>query len=98
MGKRDIDDPIRLRVYAVALCDLRRLVDRKSDKVLRPGIKELIAQIIVDSPVVKDSLKEVMKWVELYVKFGQRMKTIAACNGGLGALIVIPPRLLSLRQ
>ena len=98
IAKRGVDDPIRLRIYAVALCDLRRTVDENSQKLLRPGVKILIAQIIFKSSIVSDSLEEVMKWVELYVKFGQRMKAIAARNGGLGALIVIPSSLLSLRQ
>ena len=98
ISKRNVDDPIRLRIYAVALCDLRRKVDENFQSLLRPDVKELIAQIIFDSSVVNDSLEEVVKWVELYVKFGQRMKAIADRNGGLGALIVIPSWLLSLRQ
>ena len=98
ISKRNVDDPIRLRIYAVALCDLRCLVDENFQSLLRPGIKESIAQIIFDSSIVNDSLEEIMRWVELYVKFGQRMKAIADRNGGLGALIVIPSWLLSLRQ
>lgn len=68
--QRDVDDPIRTRIYAIALCDLRCLVDERFFSDLRPGVEELIAQIISDSPMVKDSLEEVMRWVELFVKFG----------------------------
>ncbi|KAI9715646.1 MAG: hypothetical protein M1812_005798 [Candelaria pacifica] len=105
IGQRNVDDPIRSRLLSVALCGLRCLVDeefpphRLNDvSLLRPDVKEYIARIIPDSPIVNDSYEEVVKWVELYIKFGQRMKIIAERNGGLGALVVIPSWLLSLRQ
>ena len=98
ISQRSIDDPIRFRIYAVALCDLRTLVDQNPRSLLRFGVQKSLAQIIFDSSVVNDSLKEVTKWVELFIKFGLRMKAIAVGNGGLGALMVIPSSLLTLRQ
>lgn len=65
---------------------------------LRPDVKEKIVQVISDSPVVSDSLKDVAKWTKLFLKFGERMKKIAASNGGLGALIMMPSKLLTLDQ
>ena len=97
IDRRQVDDPIRTRIYAVALYDLRVLVDEDTSLQLRPKVKEKIVQVISDSPVVGDSLKDVAKWTKLYLKFGERMKKIAAKNGGLGALIVMPS-LLTLHQ
>ncbi len=95
---RRIDDPIRQRIYAVALFDLRILVDERVSLQLKPEVKQKVVQIISESPVVNDSLGDVVKWTELYLKFGERMKEIAKRNGGLGALILMPPSLLTLRQ
>lgn len=93
-----MDDPIRERIYAVALFDLRYLVDEKVSLQLKPEVKQKIVQVISESPVVNDSLENVVKWTELYLKFGERMKEITTRNGGLGVLIVMPPSLLTLRQ
>jgi hypothetical protein len=92
------DDPIRARIYAVALYDLRLLLDKNESLQLRPEVKEKIQQVIFDSPLVDDSLEDVSKWTKMFLKFGERMKVIAAKNGGLGALMVIPLSLMSLRQ
>lgn len=96
--QRKVDDPIRTRIYAVALYDLRVLVDEDTSLQLRTEVKDKIVQVICDSPTVSDSPKDVARWTELYLKFGERMKAIAAENGGLGALIVIPSQLLTLHQ
>lgn len=93
-----VDDPIRARIYAVALFDLRVLVDEKVSLRLRPEVKQKVVQIISESPAVNDSLEDVVKWTELYLKFGERMKEITSRNGGLGALILMPPSLLTMRQ
>ncbi|MCJ1258726.1 hypothetical protein MMC24_006559 [Lignoscripta atroalba] len=96
--KRNINDPIRARIYAVTLFDLRLWIDENTSLQLRLKVKEKIVQVISDSPTVNDSLEDVVKWIELYLKFGERMKAIAEGNEGLGALIVIPPSLLTIRQ
>ncbi len=96
--ERRVDDPIRQRLYSVALFDLRSLVDEKVSLKLNLKVKQKLVQIISESPAVEDSLEDVVKWTELYLKFGERMKEIAMRNGGLGALILIPPWLLSVRQ
>jgi hypothetical protein len=95
---RSVDDPIRARIYAVALYDLRLEVDKRESLQLRPEVREKIEQVIFDSPLVKDSPEDVSKWTKIFLKFGERMKAIAEGNGGLGALIVIPSSLLTLRQ
>jgi hypothetical protein len=61
-------------------------------------VREKIEQVIFDSPLVDDSLEAISKWTKMFLKFGERMKAIAEGNGGLGALIVIPSSLLTLRQ
>lgn len=98
INQRKVDDPIRTRIYAVALYDLRVLVDEDTSLQLRPEVKEKIVQVISDSPIVSDSPKDVARWTELYLKFGERMKAIAAENGGLGALVLMPSPLLTLNQ
>ena len=98
INRRQDDDPIRTRIYAVALYDLRVLVDEDTSLQLRPKVKEKIVQVISDSPLVSDSPKDVAKWTKLYLKFGERMKEIAAMNGGLGALVVMPSSLLTVHQ
>jgi hypothetical protein len=65
---------------------------------LKRGVKNKIIQIISNSSIVNDSLEDVEKWTTLYLKFGERMKAIAMGNGGLGALIMIPPSLYSVHQ
>ncbi len=95
---RRVDDLIRARIYAVALYDLRLLLDRDESLQLRPEVQEKIEQVIFDSPLVDDLLEDVSKWTKMFLKFGERMKAIAMGNGGLGALIVIPSSLLSVRQ
>jgi len=88
---RSVDNPIRARIYAVALYDLRLQLDKKNSLNLRPEVKATIVQVLVDSPLVDDPLEDISK-------FGERMKDIAAGNGGLGALLVIPSSILSMRQ
>lgn len=95
---QSVADPVRGRIYAVALFDLRLLLDENDSLQLRPEVREKIEQVIFDSPLVADSLDDVSKWTKMFLRFGERMKTIAAGNGGLGALIVIPSWLLSVRQ
>ncbi|KAI4135017.1 MAG: hypothetical protein LQ347_001034 [Umbilicaria vellea] len=95
---RRVDDPIRARIYAVALYDLRLLVDRANSLQLKPEVSEKIEQVIVNSTLVDDSLEDISKWTKEFLRFGERMKTVATSNGGLGALIVIPSSLLSMRQ
>ena len=103
---RSVDDPIRARIYAVALYDLRLLLDRNEPRNLRPAesrnlrpeVRAKIVQVLFDSPLVDDPLKDISKWTTVFLKFGERMKAIAAGNGGLGALIVLPSSLLSIRQ
>jgi len=98
IAQRKVDDPIRTRIYAVALYDLRLQIDENNCLQLKRGIKEKIVQVISDSSVVHDSLEDVEKWTKLYLKFGERMKEIAVGNGGLGALIMMPLLPLSLYQ
>ncbi|KAL9609463.1 MAG: hypothetical protein Q9167_005769 [Letrouitia subvulpina] len=98
IGQRKVDDPIRTRIYAVALYDLRLQIDHNDHLQLKRGIKNKIIQVISESSIVNDSLQDVEKWTTLYLKFGERMRWIAAKNGGLGALIMIPPSLFSFHQ
>ena len=95
---RSVVDPIRARVYAVALYDLRLLLDKNESLKLRPEVKAKIEQVLFDSPLVDDPLEDISKWTRVFLKFGERMRTIAGSNGGLGALIVIPSSLLTMRQ
>ena len=98
IAQRKVDDPIRTRIYAVALYDVRLQIDENNCLQLKRGIKEKIVQVISESSVVHDSLEDVEKWTKLYLKFGERMKEIAVRNGGLGALIMMPLLRLSLYQ
>ncbi|KAI9747016.1 MAG: hypothetical protein M1835_002265, partial [Candelina submexicana] len=98
ISERQVHDPIRARIYAVALYDLRLLVDENESLKLRPEVREKIEQVILNSPLVTDSLEDVSRWTQLFLKFGERMKMIAAANGGHGALFVIPSSLLTVRQ
>ncbi len=98
IDQRKVDDPIRTRIYAVALHDLRLQIDENDYLQLKRGIKDKLVQVISESSIVNDSLEDVEKWTTLYLKFGERMKKIAAENGGLGALIMIPSSLFSLHQ
>jgi len=95
---RSVDDPIRARIYAVAFYDLRLLLDKKECLNLRSEVKAKIEQVLFNSSFVSDSLEDISRWTKLFLKFGERMKRIAASNGGLGALIVIPSSLLSMWQ
>ena len=95
---RRVDDPIRARIYAVALFNLRLEVDKRDSFNLRSDVRERIEQVILDSPLIDEPLKDISKWTRLFLKFGERMKDIADANGGLGALMVIPSSLLSVRQ
>lgn len=96
ISERSVADPYRLRLYAVALYDMRLSID--DGLALRSGTKKRLEQAISDSPQVSETAEEVSKWTQLYLKYGERMKAIARCGGGLGALLVIPSRLLSFRQ
>lgn len=98
MSQRNVDDHIRARIYAVALYDMRLLVDEDESLQLNGDVREKVIQVISKSSTVNDSSEDIVKWTELYLKFGERMKAIAAQNGGLGALIVLPSSLLTLRQ
>jgi hypothetical protein len=60
VGRR-VDDPIRARIYAVALYDLRFEVDKSESLQLRPEVREKIEQVIFDSPLVDDSLGAISK-------------------------------------
>ncbi len=93
-----VDDPVRARIYAVALFDLRLLLDKDNSLHLRPEVRQKIEQVIFDSPLVTDPLEDVSKWTKMFLRFGERMKAIAVANGGFGALIVTPSSLLSVRQ
>ncbi len=96
---RRLDDSIRARLYAVALYDLRLRLDGNKSLNLRPEVKAKIVQVLLDSPLVVDPVEEISRWTRIFLKFGERMKAIAADNGGFGALFVIPsPSLLSIRQ
>ncbi|KAL9124450.1 MAG: hypothetical protein Q9217_006213 [Psora testacea] len=95
---RNIVDPIRARIYAVALYNLRLLLDKKESLKLKAKVKTEIEQVIFDSPLIDDPLDEISKWIRVFLKFGERMKAIAEGNGGLGALFVLPSSLLSMRQ
>ena len=57
-----------------------------------------IEQVLFDSPLVGDSLKDISKWTRVFLKFGEGMKSVATDNEGLEALIVISSSLLSMRQ
>lgn len=98
IAQRKVDDPIRTRIYAVALYDLRLQIDGNNCLQLKRGIKEKIVQVISESSIVHDSLEDVEKWTKSYLIFGARMKEIAVGNGGLGALIMMPLLSLSLYQ
>lgn len=93
-----VDDPIRARIYAVALYDLRLSLVRNESRSLRPAVMAEIIQILSDSPLVDDRLKDILNWITVFLKTGERMKAITAGNGGFGALIVLPSSLLSMRQ
>lgn len=95
---RSIHDPIRERLFAVALYDLRLAIEQNDSLHFNSRTKNKIAQIILRSSSMDDSLAEVMKMTTLYSKFGDRMRQIASRNGGLGALIVMPSSLLTLRR
>ena len=97
MGRR-VDDPIRARIYAVTLHDLRLKIDEKDSLLLRSEVREKLERIIFDSPLVNESREDVAKWFRLFLKLGERMREIADDNGGLGALIVIPSSPLTPRQ
>ncbi|KAI9753308.1 MAG: hypothetical protein M4579_005227 [Chaenotheca gracillima] len=105
IGQRGIDDPIRLRIYAVALCDLRRSIESAyplsrltEATALRTTVKDLMARRICESPETGETVKVVASKVGVYVKLGERMKSIAKQNGGLGALVVLPSQLLTARS
>lgn len=70
---RRIDDSIRARIYAVALFDLRLLLDRRGSVHIRPEVREKIEQVIFDSPLVADSLNDVSKWTKMFLRFGDRI-------------------------
>lgn len=93
-----VDDPIRARIYAVALYDLRLSLVRNESRSLRPAVMAEIIQILSDSPLVDGRLKDILNWITVFLKFGERMKAITAGNGEFGALIVLPSSLLSMRQ
>lgn len=98
IDQRKVDDPIRRRIYAVALHDLRVQMDGNDYLNLKRKFRNRIVRVIFESSIVNDSLEDVEKWTTLYLKFGERMKWIAGENGGLGALIIIPLSLFSLHQ
>lgn len=98
---RNIADPIRQRIYAVALCRLRDIIDQHSQSSLRAQVISTISQIIFQSSTSDDNLERITQNVWMNIKFGERMIQIADDNGGLGALIVLPLECLeclSLRQ
>ncbi|KAL9099638.1 MAG: hypothetical protein Q9163_004890, partial [Psora crenata] len=76
----------------------RRIVCREYDKFRSQKGGAKIEQVLFDSPFVDDPLEDISKWTRVFLKFGERIKTIARGNRRLGALIVIPLSLLSMRQ
>jgi len=98
--KRAVEDPIRQRIYAVALFALHSQVKKLSKtqpaSYFTPVIIDSISKSLVKSGVVSD--EEAHSWVDLHLRFGQRMNAIAARNGGLGALMVIPALRMALKQ
>ncbi|KAL8907058.1 MAG: hypothetical protein Q9207_001638 [Kuettlingeria erythrocarpa] len=97
------DEPVRARIYAVALYDLR--VSIGEDKTTVPSILDDDPIQLTSSirntvlPLIRRSNEEeVEKWIAIYLKYGHRMKAVALNNGGLGALALLPISLLSLRQ
>ena len=95
IDEHHIVDPIRQRIYAVALHRLRLLLN--GEGCLRADVKEVITDILTQSPAITESPAVVRVQTELYLKYGQRMDMLATRNGGLGALIVMP-QLLSIRS
>ena len=95
--RRVIEDPIRQRIYAVALFDFHRWINSNIKYVTDDDV-EKIAQKLPESRNTPNSLEEVTGMIRLYVKYGRRMKTVADRNGGLGALLVIPSDGITLRQ
>ncbi|KAI4194931.1 MAG: hypothetical protein LQ346_003584 [Caloplaca aetnensis] len=97
------DEPVRARIYAVALYDLR--VSTGEDETTVPPILDDDPIQLTFSfrntviPLIRRSEEEdVEKWIAMYLKYGHRMKALALNNGGLGALALLPSSLLSLRQ
>lgn len=94
--QRKTYDPIRERIFAVALYNLRETVmEFYGSMINQKGWKERIAEIILESPLVRETKDRVLGQVKVYLRFGKRMKRVADCNGGLGALMVMPSDLLS---
>ncbi len=91
---RAVEDPIRQRLYAVSLFDLHTQAKKSSDigqeHYFTPRTIASITETLVRSGSLNDSNEMIRKSVELYLKFGQKMKAVATHNGGLGALMVIP--------
>jgi hypothetical protein len=98
--KRAVEDPIRQRIYAVALFALHSQVKKfsktQSGSYFTPITIDSISKSLIKSGIVSD--EEAYSWVELHLRFGQRMNSIAARNGGLEALMVIPALRMTLKQ
>lgn len=96
--QRHIDDPVRARLFAVALYDLRLQLSEDMARRPRSEVKTTIEQVIFQSRVMDEPMEEVVKYTKSFLKFGERMRTIVERNGGIGASMVIPSSLLSFRQ
>lgn len=104
LRREDAFEPVRTRIYAVTLYDMRLLLDGedatsiptlddKAQTLLTPRFRNSAAPLIL-----RPESEDVGKWLLLFLKFGLRMKAVALRNGGLGALVVLPSPLLSIRQ
>ena len=87
-------ESVRERIFAVALCDMRYLIDNQTP-TKGDGF---IAKAIYECDQTKNSFSTVLATVRRYMRFGVRMKEIADRSGGLGALVVMPSGLLSCRE
>ncbi|KAI4116159.1 MAG: hypothetical protein LQ345_003365 [Seirophora villosa] len=97
------DERLRARMHAVVLFDLR-LQSAGYDVKLSPDLDDDPRQLTsrffssIVHPLLSSEDDDVEKSIGIFLKFGQRMKALAMRNGGLGALAVIPPSLMSLCQ
>ena len=87
-------ESIREQIFAVALCDMRCLLDNQ----IPTKADSFIARAIYECDQTKNSFSTVLATVRMYMSFGGRMKEIADQLGGLGALVVMPSGLLSCRE
>ena len=77
---------------------MRLLLDGNESLQLKSEVEAKIEQVLFDSPLVDDPLKDISKWTRVFLKFGEGMKSITMNNEELEALIVILSSLLLMRQ